>query len=391
MLNTQQSTTRLKMLAADFTRSGARVAHASLELIHAVVTSRFPTTSLADQVELDKIREIFGFKNVMQVSRLLDEAVRRNLIRINVAMPSESLVQKLRDRFPCLTKQVHLVDPDPDHRAVAKSLGHQTAKVFDSIYSERGQIRVGIGGGTTMSQFVRQMDSKSRAVTVTPTALLTRSEIGVVFDSPYLAMMAHWKCGELSKSYICSVPPLPEQEVDMGPHKGQKRVASYCKRFMDENKSVRVVFEKSANAEVVFLGVAPLHEQSQIVSRAYSHFGIEHKHLEDLGGVADINYSVLDKDGNDLSPEIGRQLGLKEIHKDSHPFLLALSMGRIKQLAHTEGARKDVILVAGSDHKTAPIRAVLKGGFVNGIITDSETARRLCETGHTTNLDHKDI
>ena len=87
--------------------------------------------------------------------------------------------------------------------------------------------------------------------------------------------------------------------------------------------------------------------------------GIDRDELIAKGGVGDITGHVLDADGELIDHEINH---------------------RVVGLSLDEMARIDnVVLAAGGQHKVAIIRAALRRGFVDTLVTDEQTAASLLE------------
>jgi len=61
--------------------------------------------------------------------------------------------------------------------------------------------------------------------------------------------------------------------------------------------------------------------------------------------------------------------------KDLARRVVGVSLSRLREMAKTEG--KWVIAVAGGEEKVEAIRAALKGGYFNVLITDSFVAHEL--------------
>jgi hypothetical protein len=348
-----------------------------------VVRCRYPVTSDGVQTEasVEEVSLTLGLKNPMQVSRLIAEARRRKLFHVAVVSRDQSAdaIARVKQRFPFLRIVETVGTPADDHNILMRSLGSRAAAVFDSLYERRGRMTVSIGGGDTIRHMVQQLQRRERRVTIGPTALLTRSAIERVYDSPFLAMFAHWESLSLSDANICAIPPLPTQQAGEAPVAYRKRLRSYCKDFYQGNQAVEKVVEKSFDPEVVFIGVADLSAKSRIIQSTYKLFGYDFEKLDQLGGRVDLNYSILDSRGLDLCGEIAKAIGAKPFHPQSHPFLLAMSPARFKELSEDTRRPRDVVLVAGAHYKVRCVRAVLQAGLVNGLITDDATLSYLAK------------
>jgi len=385
MATTALPSENLRKLVSDFLETKSDTTKVSSELLIELCRYRYldPTDATIQSPSNKDIFDIFKFKNQMQVTRLFSEAKKRNILQISVhnvetETKQERIIRELKKQYKHL-REVYIVPSSTDHREIRRSLGKKAAEVLDFICKERGSISVSIGGGRTMQNFVHNIKEGSRSITISPLALFTRSEIGEVYDSAFLAMVVHWKSGEDSKAFVCALPPLPEINKDRS---NEKRLIYYCLRSFKGNEKVKAVFEKSADPDVAFFGVADLTESSSIIARAYHKLDFTYEKLRKLGGIADMNYTVLSADGTDLSDEIAKQLKVThKIHEHSHPFLLAVSIKRLRDLCKDEERPRQIFVVAGSSPKFKAIQAVVKAGIANCLITDEEIAERLASEG----------
>jgi DNA-binding transcriptional regulator LsrR (DeoR family) len=363
----------LKQLKNEFDQSAGGISGASDEFLRELVRFRYPDKGREPTIA--EIKEALDFGYPMQVTRLLQLAKERGLFKIQINAPAVSdYLLELRRCYPKL-KRVEWVDSNDDNRLVRRALGQKMAQVFDSIWREKGSVAVTIGGGKTMQNFISNLGMQSRSIVVSPMALFTRSEIGDVYDSAFLAMVLHWNSGETSSAYVCALPPLPERQREDSVI-DETGLVNYCHKLYNENNKVREVFTRSAHPDVAIFGVADIHEKSSIVAGVYRRLGYDSRKLKELGAVADLNYTVLRENGEDLSEEISKGLLMAENAPEySHPFLLAVNTRRLSELS--EDKSKDVFVVAGSSYKFRSIRAVLRGGLANSLVTDKETIERL--------------
>jgi len=372
---------RLQNLVEDFKSKKTKIQDASEDLLVELARFRYPqgAEDSYEERNIAEIKEKLGFKNAMQVSRLLNLAKDRGIIRIDIKnVRKTDGKDRVKERYPAL-KRVQTVASNSDHTALTLALGQRAAEIFDELCETRGSFSVTLGGGRTMKEFVHNLDDKSRSIIVMPMALFTRSAVGEVYDSPYLAMVAHWVSREISQAYVCALPPLPDRDNKKKPVTIPDLV-KYCHSLYSGNDQVREVFSRAVDPDVIFFGVADLSEKSSIIYRAYDRIGFSYKRLCSMGGIADMNYTVLTEAGNDLSDEIIKELNIDhDIPKHSHPFLLAMSIKRIKELVGDKQRERDVFVVAGGVHKYKAIKAVLKGRIANCLITDEDTITRLAE------------
>lgn len=125
---------------------------------------------------------------------------------------------------------------------------------------------------------------------------------------------------------------------------------------LQKEKSVIEIAKMNSNASYTIVGIGGMNDEATIINN-----GIINKNefnlLKMKGSVGDILSHFLDKDGNIISCEL-------------YENLISISMDEFKKL-------KNVIGVAAGKAKREAIRAALRGGYINILITDQETAEWL--------------
>lgn len=126
-------------------------------------------------------------------------------------------------------------------------------------------------------------------------------------------------------------------------------------------------------ADIIILGIeaaADMEDVTALVLSSYLDNATLERELHNLaasGGTCIINYQPIDADGKTLDWDLSVY---KEVLK---PTVLELDL--IKEMA--QNAKKMVICVAGGKDKADAIKAGLRGGYFNVLITDYETAKLL--------------
>jgi hypothetical protein len=198
-----------------------------------------------------------------------------------------------------------------------------------------------------------------------------------VYDSPYLAMLAHWKSLPLSIAHVTPIPP-PSFDLRVDKDKNSKSLAkTYYAEWFRASKAVEAALRHASEADVAFLGVSDLSERSSTVNDVYNLFGYDFPTLYELGARINFNYSILDIEGRDLSSKLLG--GISPYYTNAHPFLPAVSPGRFQEIVRDSSAERYVIIVAGALHKRKCIQTLLKCEYVNGLITDKDTVKWLAE------------
>lgn len=107
-------------------------------------------------------------------------------------------------------------------------------------------------------------------------------------------------------------------------------------------------------ADVIFVGIGPLGTQSPIFKDGF----INQAQMDELtarGGIGEIMGRFIDAEGGVVDSEINRMITSYDIRQNQCPR----------------------IAVACGEYKRPAILAALKGGWINGLVTDEHTARWL--------------
>ncbi|QWA10644.1 sugar-binding transcriptional regulator [Sodalis ligni] len=286
-----------------------------------------------------EIAEVLGVSR-QAAQRLVALASENGLVRVNITHPvaeCTALSERLAQRFHLTVCQV------------VPSGGMET----DSINS-----MIAVAGAEVMMQFAEQEEPKIMAVgsgralraTINEMARLDRpqhscvSMIGAIasdgsctrYDVPL--WMAEKTQG---KYFILPAPLFADSLTD--------------KELWCNHRIYRMVTDKAAQADVTFVGIGqlnyhcPLHTDGFITDD-------EVNHLMEEGVVAEIIGHFIGANGLRVVSEMDDRL--TSITISPHPD-------------------KPVIAFAGGSEKFQAIQAVLTGGWVNGLVTDEETATKL--------------
>ncbi|MGE5984756.1 sugar-binding transcriptional regulator [Klebsiella michiganensis] len=116
----------------------------------------------------------------------------------------------------------------------------------------------------------------------------------------------------------------------------------------------RSVSAVARQADVIFVGIGPLGTQSPIFKDGF----INQAQMDELtarGGIGEIMGRFIDAEGGVVESEINRMITSYDIRQNQCPR----------------------IAVACGEYKRSAILAALKGGWINGLVTDEHTARWL--------------
>ncbi|HCR1039453.1 TPA: sugar-binding transcriptional regulator [Enterobacter hormaechei] len=196
---------------------------------------------------------------------------------------------------------------------------------------------VGIGSGLTLKKTIKRIDFDSHNTRCV--ALIS-------------ATNEHGQC-----NYYDDVPLLLARKIQgkyyqwPAPRYAQ---SSEEHEMWCSNRLFRNVCAVADAADVIFVGIGALGRQSPIFKDGF----IDEAQLEELtqrGGVGEILGRFIDADGNVIDSQINRFITSYDIRPSQCPRIAA---------------------ACGEDKRPA-ILAALKGGWVNGLVTDEQTARWL--------------
>ena len=302
-----------------------------------------------------------------QINRLLKEAENKKIVRIYYTPPRLlSLEERLRAKFDCL-KEVFVAPSTADFAINLRTLGSAAAVYFDEQVTSKPHLKVGISGGNTIYAMVMALAERDRQIEVYPTQLIGRGPYIPGHKDP-IVLMSHLSDKSGSKSgtafYYATIPPLEKKKRATKPLQVGNAVRADYETLKEHHPTIRDVWERMHNAEVVFSSLGPLtpdsEHQSSLVE-LLENIGITKQWLSDEGIVGDISYSLFDESGESKAPR--------------WDFFLTLGIKHFKAMAGDYPRRK-VVLVVG-ENKLATLKAALKGRLGNVLITLESVAEDL--------------
>lgn len=127
---------------------------------------------------------------------------------------------------------------------------------------------------------------------------------------------------------------------------------------MKQENSLKEIYDMTQLAAMTIVGIGGINDNATVINA-----GILNKNdfllLGLQGAVGDLLSQFIDKDGNVVDNEL-------------HDRLISTSLDSLRDF-------KNVIGVSAGDEKISAINAVLKGGYLNVLITDENTANKLLD------------
>ncbi|GKW05004.1 DeoR family transcriptional regulator [Pectobacterium carotovorum subsp. carotovorum] len=196
---------------------------------------------------------------------------------------------------------------------------------------------IGIGSGMTLKKTIQRIDfdsAKTRCVALI-SAMDANGECNYYDDVPLLLARKIQ-----AKYYQWPVPRYTQT---------QKEHEMWCSSRLFCN--VSAVAQES---DVIFIGIGSLDMQSPIFKDGFIN-QVQLNELTEQGGIGEILGCFINADGGVVDSDINRLITSYDIRRSQCPR----------------------IAVACGEYKRPAILAALKGGWINGLVTDEQTARWL--------------
>lgn len=294
----------------------------------------------------------------VKVNRLIALAHREGLVRVFVEGTAAECVA-LEDRIArTYALELCTVAPDLDPGLGEAELPLAALAAAGARYLiaalERPDVRiVGVGHGRTLAAVVDRLPRVARTDLkfVSLLGSLTRNAAANPFD------VIHRLAGKVGgESYFLPVPFFADSAED--------------KAVLAAQRSVQDVFRLARAADLVVVGIGELSARAHLRETGMI-TAAEFAELEQAGAVGEVLGHFFAADGSSVAADInGRAMGLapEDLMGPDYP------MGKSRR-------RREVVAIAGGRGKARAIDAVLKSGFLTGLVTDEATARRLVERG----------
>ncbi len=271
-----------------------------------------------------------------KVARLLDKAHKKGIVRVSIESPLANclgLESRLREVFSLSDV---LVVPAGGRDDLFTSLGRAGAWYLERVLKDDDL--VGIAWGRTLKQVAHSLKNvRVRGIKVVTLVggLTASASLNPYTIGEKLASIFTGEC------YYLYAPAVVESEE--------------TRDFYLSERINRKTLELARRAAWSVVGIGPV----DVVHSVYALTGfLGHEDLEDLrkkGAVGDIVGQYYDKEGKVLDIPLHRRT-------------VAVSLSDIRSM-------RNVIAVAGGKEKVEAIRGALRGGFINILVTDEDTAQ----------------
>lgn len=277
-----------------------------------------------------QIAEVMGVSRA-KVIRLLEEARAQGIVQFSFRKNDSQRVsaeQLLIDRFGL--KDAFVVPTPLDSSAINQSIAQGAAHYVSDHLREDGYLNIGYGD--TVSRMLGFL-AKNREESLNVVSLTG----GVSYYLPSVGTTAY------SMHLFLTPSPLVVSSRQV-------------RDALLEEKSLQDVSTMTEYADMSVVGIGAAVEGATVLRNGILNEG-ELTVLKMQGAVGDVLNHFMDKDGTLIKTEIEDRV-------------ISTDLDKLRQL-------KNVVGVAGGKDKVTAIKAVLNGGYLNVLITDSDTAAEL--------------
>jgi len=276
------------------------------------------------------------------ISRLLKRAREAGIVRISVSMPAGSfseLEEGLEEKY-ALAEAI-VVDCLPDEQQMSRDLGNAAAFYLETTVRE-GEV---VGISSWSRNLLAMVDS------LHPTQRGSGGKVIQILGgmgSPDAQSHATTLTQRLAALIGATAVLLPAPGIVGSPE---------ARQVLENDSYVHQVLGLFAKVDTALVGIGSLQPSRLLASSGNTFSPREIRQLQALGAVGDICLRFFDADGNLVSTPLNDRV-------------IGMELGGLKQ------ARR-VVGVAGGQRKEAAIRGALRGGWINVLITDKQTAEQL--------------
>lgn len=293
-----------------------------------------------DGLTQEEIAQYTGF-SLSRIRRLLEAARREGIVEIRLGCPMPSfsdLEDWLVKRFS-LRRAIVVPAFAQSHYLTRRSIGRAAARYLEALLKE-GDI-LGIGWGRTIYETLNYFQKKV-AITVIP-LIGAVGQVDVDFQVNELGYQFAKRIGGFFIPFYA--PALVDCE----------KIA----QALLSDQIVRRVVELWDEVNVAIVGMGDPRRESSIVPKFFLEDQASSAILKGEEVVGDVLYHFLRGDGTLVDEEFDHRV-------------MSIPLDKLKRIPYVLG-------VAGSTEKIEILQAVLRGGYINVLVTDVEVARALLE------------
>lgn len=276
------------------------------------------------------------------IAKLLESGMKRGLVRVEIdhldMIEHWELERELKEAFGL--KEVVITDTPESSESLTDRLGQAGATYLSSILQDGDT--VGISMGTTLHALVEHMENPEREDLTFVPLIGGSGSMRMELHSNSIAESIARKC---RGRFLPLVAPARVSDT------------STQKRLMKE-AVYRETLQAMKHLDLALVGIGYPNEDSAIAATAYYREN-EVDYLRSKGVTGDICMQFYDRNGD-----------TEAFEEDNH--VVGIDINRLSRVPLCMG-------IAGGVEKRDAILGAIRGGYINGLITDEDCARALLE------------
>jgi len=274
-----------------------------------------------------------------KVSRYLDKAREEKIVEIKINSPQEDYTHLEYEIEKKYRLKECIIVPTYDRREdilmdMADSLQNLLGRIIkDGDY-------FGIGWGTSLKAIADYLDFRTKMDIKVVPLIGGVGKVGTGIHTNSVARTLANKFGGIS--YVINSPAILD--------------SAEARRIIQNDSNAREIIELSGKVSTAMVGMGGIDTQSTLVK--IGNFSVkEFDYLRSLGVVGDVNLVFIDANGKQVQNEINERI-------------ITTPVGKIKKI-------ENVIGVGFGDSKLKVILGALRGGIINILLTDENTAKSI--------------
>ncbi len=273
--------------------------------------------------------------------RLIAAAKDEGVISISINHPIATCLEYgmlLKDKFKL--QLCHIVPHEKEAQADKKNaLSYGGAQVISQFIHQEKAMMIGLGSGKTLKKAINYLEKTDRPQhqCVALISAMDRDGLCNYYDDVPLLFASKIK----ARYYQLPAPRYSNNQEDHN---------MWCNSPLYQN-----ITKQTDNADVIFIGIGSIDDNSPIVKDRF----IDNKESESLrkvGVVGEILGRFIDEQGHVVDHQINKTVTSYDVRNNKN---------------------QNVIAIASGSEKQNSILAALKGNWLNGLVTDEQTARWL--------------
>lgn len=277
----------------------------------------------------------------LRVNKALNEARRRGIVSVQINSEYATCTDieiQLKEKYQLSDAHVAPVISETE-RPVKELIGSYLASYLNRLLADNSVKRFGMSWGTTLNHalpYMKPMNRPDLEVVSTMGCVTRSSDVNIIESTRLLANL----CGA-QKSYFTA--PL-------------YATSTKSRNLLLKQDVFREMLDRILSVDALAMTVGDVSALSQMIKDGLPD-SVSVDELINAGAVGDALGYYLDKHGRPITHSI-------------NGCVLGMELSDLKEIPN-------IILASGGKHKEAIIRAVLKLGWVDTLITDQKTAQAL--------------